>query len=84
MFFLGFFVHPAFSKTASSLFREDVQVRRTLRRNSNPFRAKIIVQAAQFYFEKWELYSDIEKTDEEKKALGKDFLDWMRKDESTM
>ena len=42
------------------------------------------MQAAQLYFEKWELYSDVENMDEEKKALGKDFLDWMRKDESTM
>ena len=40
LLFLGFYVHPAFSETASSLLREAVQVRGTLRRNRNPFCAK--------------------------------------------
>ena len=40
MFFLGFCVHPAFSKTVSSFLHEAVQVQGTLRRNRNPFSAK--------------------------------------------
>ena len=84
IFFLGFCVHPFFRLSAFALLEASYSDHGSKRTGSNPFCLARVLQAAKFYFEKWELYSSTEKMEDEKVQLGNDLMGWLKQEPSMM